>query len=79
MRKLKGVVVSDKMNKTRVVLVTRLKKHLKYQKYFKVSKRFKAHDEKNEYKIGDKVLIVETKPLSKEKRWKILKKFKLKL
>ncbi len=74
MRKLKGVVVSDKMNKTRVVLVERLKKHKKYHKYFKVRKRFKAHDENNEYKVGDKVIILETKPLSKEKRWKIIAK-----
>ena len=74
MRKLKGLVVSDKMNKTRVVLVERLKKHRRYLKYFKVSKRFKAHDEKNEYKTGDKVVIEETKPMSKEKHWKITNK-----
>ncbi|MGB9608905.1 MAG: 30S ribosomal protein S17 [Minisyncoccia bacterium] len=73
-KKLKGVVVSDKMNKTRVVLVERFKKHPKYLKYFKVSKKFKAHDENNEYKIGDKVIIQETRPISKEKRWKIISK-----
>ena len=71
MRKLQGTVVSDKMNKTRVIAVTRFKKHPRYQKYYKVTKKFKAHDEKNEYKIGDRVTIEETRPLSKEKRWKI--------
>ena len=73
-KKLEGVVVSDKMNKTRVVEVTRLKKHPKYLKYFKTRKRFKAHDENNEYKIGDRVVIMETKPISKEKSWKIISK-----
>jgi len=79
MRKLQGIVVSDKMNKTRVVAVTRLKKHPRYLKYYKVTKRFKAHDENNEYKVGDKVIIEETRPLSKEKRWRIkglVEKFK---
>jgi len=71
MRKLQGAVVSDKMNKTRVIAVTRFKKHPRYQKYYKVTKKFKAHDEKNEYKVGDRVTIEETRPLSKEKRWKI--------
>jgi small subunit ribosomal protein S17 len=68
-RKLQGIIVSDKMNKTRVVAVTRLKKHPRYKKYYKVTRRFKAHDEKNEYKTGDKVVIEETRPLSREKRW----------
>jgi len=70
-KQLKGIVISDKMDKTRVVLVERMKKHSKYKKYYKVRKKFKAHDEKNEYKIGDRVIIEETRPLSKEKRWKI--------
>ena len=70
-RTLKGTVVSDKMDKTRVVLVERLKKHSLYKKYYKVSKRFKAHDEKNQYKTGDKVSIEATRPLSRGKRWKI--------
>ncbi len=74
MRKLEGIIVSDKMNKTRVVAVTRLKKHPRYQKYYKVTRRFKAHDENNEYKTGDKVVIKETRPLSKEKRWIIIGK-----
>ncbi len=70
-RKLEGVVVSDKMDKTVVVEVKRHIKNEKYQKYFYVSKRFKAHDENNEYKVGDKVVIEETRPLSKDKRFKV--------
>ena len=73
-RKLQGIVVSDKMLKTRVVAVTRFKLHPKYKKYYKATNRFKAHDEKNEYKTGDKVLIEETRPLSKEKKWRIISK-----
>ncbi len=70
-RRLEGVIVSDKMNKTRVVAITRLKKHPRYLKYYKATQRFKAHDENNEYKSGDKVVMEETRPLSKDKRWKI--------
>lgn len=70
-RKLEGTVVSDKMNKTRVVAVSRLKKHPRYKKYYHVTTKFKAHDEENQYKTGDKVVIEETRPMSKEKRWKI--------
>lgn len=73
-RKLGGVVVSDKMQKTVVVAVTRLKWHPKYKKQYKVTKRFKAHDEKGEYRAGDRVIIEETKPLSKDKRWVVVKK-----
>lgn len=73
-RTLKGVVMSDKMSKTVVVAVTRLKKHPKYKKYYKVTKRFKAHDEKNEYHVGDKVIIRETRPLSRDKRWEVVEK-----
>lgn len=72
MRKLKGVVVSDKMQKTRVVEVEYLKRHPRYERYFRVTKRMKAHDEKNEYHVGDRVVIEETRPLSKEKRWGIV-------
>ncbi len=68
-RILKGVVVSDKMTKTIVVKVSSLKKHPKYKKYFKVSQKYKAHDEENQYHTGDHVLIKETRPMSKEKRW----------
>ena len=73
-RKITGVVVSDKMTKTRVIAVSSLKKHPKYLKYYKVTTRFKAHDENNEYKTGDTVVIEETRPLSREKRWKIISK-----
>ena len=73
-RKLKGIVVSDKMTKTVVIAVIRLKKHPKYKKYFKVTKKFKAHDENSEYHVGDRVLIEETRPLSKDKRWKVVSK-----
>ena len=73
-RKLTGTVISDKMQKTRVVAVTSLKKHPKYLKYYKSTSRFKAHDENNEYHTGDKVFIEETRPLSKEKRWTIIGK-----
>ena len=73
-RQLKGVVVSDKMDKTIVVVVSRTKKHSKYQKRYKVNKKYKVHDPKNEYKKGDMVLFRESKPLSKEKRWKVKSK-----
>lgn len=73
-RTIKGVVVSDKMHKTVVISVTRLKKHPKYKKYYKVTKRYKVHDEKGEYHTGDKVVIQETRPMSKDKRWIVLKK-----
>lgn len=71
MRRLRGVVVSDKMNKTKVVEVERRKAHPRYFKYYRITQRFKAHDEKNEYKLGDEVTIEETRPISKDKRWKI--------
>jgi len=64
-----GVVVSDKMDKTVVVKIDRLKVHSKYKKKYRVSKKYKAHDAENEFKIGDKVEIVEVKPMSKEKKW----------
>lgn len=73
-RKLTGTVVSDKMQKTRVIAVERLKKHPKYVTYYRVTTKFKAHDENNEYKIGDKVVIEETRPMSKDKRWRIVSK-----
>jgi len=72
MRRLKGIIVSDKMNKTVVVKVDRLRKHPKYLKYYKVSRKFKAHDERNDYKAGDEVIIEETRPLSKDKRWRVV-------
>ena len=70
---LKGVVVSDKMDKTVVVSVSRFIKHPKYGKYYKVSKKYKAHDEGNTAKTGDNVTIVETRPISKDKKFKIVK------
>ena len=70
-RILRGEVISDKMDKTVVVQVSRLKIHPKYKRHYKITKRFKVHDEKNECHVGDKVMIEETKPLSKEKRWKV--------
>ncbi len=71
MRKLKGIIVSNKMQKTVVVRIDSLKKHPKYQKFYQTSQKYKVHDEKGEGKIGDVVMIEETRPLSKEKRWKI--------
>lgn len=71
---LKGKVVSDKMQKTAVVEVSRYFKVPKYKKYIKRSKKYKAHDEKNEYKIGDEVLMEETRPMSKDKHFRIVKK-----
>ena len=66
-----GLVVSDKMNKTRVIVVERSFRHPQYERVVKRSTRFKAHDERNEAHVGDRVLIVETRPLSKDKRWRI--------
>jgi len=73
-RQLRGVVSSDKMDKTVVVTVTSTKKHPKYKKYYKTSSKFKAHDDTNEYKIGDEVVIEESKPISKDKRWVVISK-----
>jgi small subunit ribosomal protein S17 len=67
-----GLVVSDKMDKSISVLVTRKVKHPVYGKFMTKTKKFTAHDEKNECGIGDKVRIIETKPLSKLKRWRLL-------
>ncbi|RME43834.1 MAG: 30S ribosomal protein S17 [Deltaproteobacteria bacterium] len=66
-----GVVVSDKMDKTVVVRVDRLVKHPIYKKYIHRHKKFKAHDEENRCRIGDTVQIIESRPLSKEKRWRV--------
>jgi len=70
---LDGVVVSDKMQNTIVVKVQRFVKHPKYQKYVKIAKKFKAHDEGNTAKIGDKVKIKETRPISKDKHFILVK------
>ena len=66
-----GVVVSDKMTKTRVVRIERVFRHPRYERVIRRSKRLKAHDETNASKVGDRVLIEETRPLSKDKRWLI--------
>jgi small subunit ribosomal protein S17 len=66
-----GVVTSDKMDKTVVVRVSHLVKHSEYNKYVKRSVKFKAHDENNSCRVGDRVQIIESRPLSKDKRWKI--------
>jgi small subunit ribosomal protein S17 len=66
-----GLVVSDKMDKTIVVAVETRKVHPLYKKAMKVTKKYKAHDENNACKVGDKVKIVETRPLSKEKSWRV--------
>jgi small subunit ribosomal protein S17 len=70
---LKGVVVSDKMDKTIVVLVSRFVEHKKYGKRIKKTKKYKAHDENNSKKVGDVVEIEETRPMSKEKHFKVIK------
>jgi len=70
---LKGTVVSDKMDKTVVVAVTRFVKHSKYKKYFKITKKYKVHSEDNAAKTGDNVSIVEGRPISKDKRFTIVK------
>jgi small subunit ribosomal protein S17 len=66
-----GVVVSDKMIKTRVILIERVYRHPRYERVVRRAKRLKVHDETNTSKVGDRVLIEETRPLSKEKRWTI--------
>ena len=74
MRKVRvGRVVSNKMNKTVVVRVERTFRHSLYGKIIKRAKRFKAHDPKNECQFGDRVEIVETRPLSRDKRWRVTK------
>jgi small subunit ribosomal protein S17 len=66
-----GVVVSDKMEKTRVVRIERVYRHPRYQRVVRRAKKLKAHDERNESRTGDRVVIEETRPISKEKRWRI--------
>ncbi len=69
---LQGVVVSDKMDKTVVVSVSRFVQHPKYKKYYKISKKYKAHDPENKYHVGDKVTIMETRPISRDKKFKVV-------
>jgi small subunit ribosomal protein S17 len=68
-KKITGVVVKDKMDKTVVIEVEKFLKHPKYHKYLKTKRRYKAHDETNTCKVGDRVQIIESRPLSKNKRW----------
>jgi small subunit ribosomal protein S17 len=70
-KKMVGTVTSDKMDKTVVVRVERLVPHEVYKKYVRRRENFKAHDEKNEFRVGDRVEIVETRPMSKDKRWRV--------
>ncbi len=71
-RKKKGIVISDKADKTIVVAVTDFKTHPKYLKKYKSTKKYKVHDEENKYKIGNEVLFVECRPVSKDKKWKVV-------
>jgi len=71
-RVLSGVVISSKSNKTITVNVTRRIKHKLYKKIIRQTKKYHAHDEKNEFNVGDVVSIIETKPISKLKKWKVL-------
>lgn len=71
-KKLTGTVVSDKMMKTVTVLVNRFVKHPKYGKFMKISKKYKAHDEANTYREGDKVVIEECRPISKDKAFTVV-------
>jgi small subunit ribosomal protein S17 len=73
-QQLIGIVVSDKMDKTVVVKVDMRKRHPKYKKAYTISKKFKAHDENEEYKIGDRVVIESIRPMSKEKKFKVISK-----
>ena len=71
-RVLKGVVISDKMDKTVVVSVSRFVKHSFYGKFFKVNKKYKVHDENNQYKVGDMVEMISTRPFSKDKKFRVI-------
>lgn len=71
-RRLQGVVVSDKMDKTVVVAITHYRWHSKYRKQYALARKLKAHDEENQYRIGDTVAIQETRPRSKDKCWEVI-------
>ncbi|MCK4474119.1 30S ribosomal protein S17 [Candidatus Parcubacteria bacterium] len=73
-KQLTGLIVSDKMAKTIVVEVERIKQHPKYKRRYKFHKKYKTHYENGEYKVGDKVIIEECRPISKDKHWKVIKK-----
>lgn len=73
-RKLSGIVTSNKMLKTVIVRVEQIKEHPKYKRRYKSHKKYKAHVKEGEYNIGDRVLIQECRPISKDKRWRVIKK-----
>lgn len=73
-RQLTGLIISNKMPKTVVVKVERMKEHAKYKRRYKVHKKYKAHVENGEYSVGDKVMIEECRPISKDKKWRVIKK-----
>ena len=73
-RQLTGKIISNKMQKTVVVRVERIKEHKKYKRRYRLHKKYKAHNEKGEYHIGDRVIIEECRPISKEKKWRVIKK-----
>lgn len=73
-RRLKGKIVSAKMEKTVVVKVEREKVHPRLKRRYRLAKKYKAHLEKGDYQVGDKVIIEECRPISKEKRWRVIKK-----
>ena len=73
-RQLTGIIVGDKMEQTVVVEVARIKQHPKYLRRYRVNKKYKAHDEANTFKEGDRVLIEEIAPMSKDKMWKVIQK-----
>jgi len=72
-KRFQGVVVSDKNDKTIIVKVESVKKHPKYQKRYVVSRKYKVHDEANQYHVGDQVVFIECRPLSRDKRWRVIK------
>lgn len=72
-RKIKGTVISDKMDKTIVIKLVRFKRHPKYHKVYKVSKKFKIHDAKNEAKIGDEIIAESCRPISRDKYFNLIK------
>jgi len=73
-KRLIGTVISNKMQKTVVVRVERIKEHPRYKRRYRFHKKYKAHDEKGECKVGDRVIIEECRPISKEKRWRVVGK-----
>ena len=75
-KRLQGEIISDKMQKTVVVRVEEVRRHPRLKRRYKVHKKYKAHLENGEYKVGDKVIIEECRPISKEKRWRVVSKIK---